>query len=346
MTGHTGFKGAWLALWLERLGAHVTGYALAPDTDPNLSSLLAPWANLESIIGDVGDAGALAVAIGTARPEIVFHMAAQALVRRGYSDPVGTFATNIQGTINLLEALGQSPDLQAIVVVTSDKCYANHGHGRPFVETDPLGGKDPYSASKAAQDIVAQAWHTGVYGGTGPALATARAGNVIGGGDWAEDRLLPDIFRAVARGETLQIRNPAATRPWQHVLEPLAGYMALAEALATQPEITPGALNFGPAQGDVIAVSAVVERVAGKLQEISSRTLDWSHDGGDHPAEAPALALDAALAAKTLGWRPRLGLEEALDWTAEWYLRRAEGEDARGLTSAQIAQFEAIADGS
>ncbi len=337
LTGHTGFKGAWLALWLERLGADVTGLALAPDTEPSLFRLLEPWPRLRSIIGDVRDADAVRTAVAAAAPEIVFHMAAQALVRRGYRDPAATVATNVLGTANVLEAARRSEGLRAVVVVTSDKCYENAGPGRAFVEDDPLGGRDPYSASKACQEIVAHAWRRSFFGGGGAALATARAGNVIGGGDWAEDRLLPDVFRALARDEPVRLRRHDATRPWQHVLEPLAGYLTLAATLADKGAAPP-ALNFGPDPDDVRPVAWVVERVLERWGDAPP----WQPAGEPGPAEAGDLTLDAGLANASLGWRPRLGVAEALDWTVEWHRGHAAGDDARALTLAQIERYERL----
>lgn len=231
VTGHTGFKGAWLCLWLERLGARVSALALAPDTSPSLYALLSPWAGADHRLGDIRDAGALAAQLGRAEPEIVVHLAAQALVRPSYDDPAATYATNVMGTVNLLEAVRQAPSVRAVLVITSDKVYANDGRGRAFAEHDRLGGADPYSSSKACAELVCASYAKSFLHDRGVALATARAGNVIGGGDWARDRLVPDFVRALDRGAPLQLRYPEATCPWQHVLEPLAGYLAFARAL-------------------------------------------------------------------------------------------------------------------
>lgn len=342
VTGHTGFKGAWLCAWLEKLGADVTGFALAPEPGANLFRSLSPWQGLASTIGDVRDRDALQMACAEANPEVVIHMAAQSLVRRGHRDPNGTFATNVQGTGNLLEALDACAGLQAILVITSDKCYRNDNSGRPFVETDPLGGLDPYSASKAAQETISIGWRRGLLENrdNAPRLATARAGNVIGGGDWSEDRILPDLFRAIERGEALEVRNPAATRPWQHVLDVLAGYLAYAEALAADTDRSlPGALNFGPSVPEAKPVQWLVERALDRVRNAGVEARDWQGVGNDGPAEAAALALDAGLAATSLGWRPRLTQEDAIDWTADWHARAASGTPARELVDTQIDQF-------
>ncbi len=337
LTGHTGFKGAWLALWLERLGAEVTGLALEPDAEPNLFRLLAPWRRLESIIGDIRSADTVREAVANAAPEVVFHLAAQSLVRRGYREPMATLAINVLGTAILLDALRDCADLRAVVVVTSDKCYENDASGRAFTETDRLGGRDPYSASKACQEIAAHAWRQSFYDRAGAALATARSGNVIGGGDWAEDRLLPDVFRALAAGTTLLLRHPNATRPWQHVLEPLAGYLMLAQTLAENgADAAPPALNFGPNRADVQPVASIAEKVV----ERWGGGIAWKNDPSPAPKEAPALVLDARLAARTIGWRPRLGLDEALDWVVEWQRGHAAGEAARKLTLVQIERYQ------
>ncbi|MCZ6586697.1 MAG: CDP-glucose 4,6-dehydratase [Alphaproteobacteria bacterium] len=345
VTGHTGFKGAWLALWLEHLGAEVCGYALAPEASPNLFDLLSDWHGLSSIIGDIRDRDALAIGCVFADPDVVFHLAAQSLVRRGHSDPQTTFSTNVQGTANLLGALDGCPGLRAIVVATSDKCYRNDGSGRPFVETDPLGGDDPYSASKAAQEMICHGWSRGLYQSRerAPRLATARAGNVIGGGDWAEDRVLPDLFRALARDEPVLLRNPQATRPWQHVLEPLHGYLAYAEQLVRDTERTlPTALNFGPDAGQSRTVAWLVDQAIGHLRAANEPVADWQNDAGASRPEASSLALDPSLANQVLGWRPVLSQEEGVAWSVEWYKRIGDGEPARDVSLEQIARYESL----
>ena len=345
VTGHTGFKGAWLALWLEHLGAEVCGYALAPEPGPSLFEGLAGWHGLNSVIGDIRDRDALTIGCSFADPDVVFHMAAQSLVRRSHADPQTTFSTNVQGTANLLCALDECPGLRAVVVVTSDKCYRNDGAGRPFVETDALGGDDPYSASKAAQEMVCHGWSRGLYQSRdrAPRLATARAGNVIGGGDWAEDRVLPDLFRAVASDQSVLLRNPNATRPWQHVLEPLNGYLAYAERLVRDTERSePTALNFGPDAGQSRTVAWLVDQAIGHLRAANKPVADWLTDNKASRPEAESLALDSSLARKVLGWRPLLSQEDGVAWAVEWYWRVGDGQSARDVSLEQIARYETL----
>lgn len=338
LTGHTGFKGAWLSLWLEALGAKVTGLSLAPATEPSLFAQLAPFACQCSILADIRDAAHVKQVVRRARPQIVIHMAAQSLVRRSYAETVGNFATNIMGTVYLLEALRDSNGLQAILVITTDKVYENVGDARAFIESDPLGGHDPYAASKAACEVVTASYARSFFADKGVAVATARAGNVIGGGDWAEDRIIPDLWRAVRAGEPLRLRNPQATRPWQHVLEPLAGYLAYAEKLAKGGD-APRALNFGPLPGDAMTVAEVVEIVLASLApEQGWETLETDTP---QPKEASHLALDPGLAMKSLKWRPRLSTAQALRWTAEWYRAFDAGADARALCRQQLQDYEA-----
>ncbi len=345
LTGQTGFKGAWLALWLESLGAEVRGFALPPEPG---SLALATGPVGESLHGDIRDAAALRGALLAFRPEVVLHLAAQALVRRSYREPVATFETNVMGSIHLLEAARHSPGLRAVVMVTTDKCYANQERPEPYREDEPLGGRDPYSASKAAMEIAVAAWRSSFLAAedvavatarTDVAVATARAGNVIGGGDWAEDRLLPDCIRALRAGESIAVRNPAATRPWQHVLEPLAGYLVLAEALWRDGASVAEAWNFGPTLADVQPVGQVVATVA-RL---------WGAGAAWHVAAAPGalheaglLAVDAGKARARLGWQPRLPLAQALEWTVEWYRQQAAGAAARDLMLADIARYAAL----
>lgn len=339
LTGHTGFKGAWLALWLERLGAEVGAVALAPDTDPSLFETLAPWSGLDGAVGDLRDPAVAAKAVADSRPEIVFHLAAQALVRRSYAEPATTFETNVTGTVNLLEAVRAASTVKAVVVVTSDKVYANDGAGRAFREDDPLGGGDPYSTSKACQDLVAAAYDKSFLAARGIRTGRARAGNVIGGGDWAADRLIPDFVRAMAAGKEIVVRNPDATRPWQHVLEPLAGYLDYAEAL-TIGDSAPEALNFGPGPEDIQSVRQVVEG----LVERWGHGAAWRHEKDGQVAEAALLTLDATRAAETISWRPRLDLRDALDWTVAWYRAAAAGDDIRTHSLDQIARYEELAE--
>jgi CDP-glucose 4,6-dehydratase len=339
LTGHTGFKGAWAALWLERLGATVTGFALAPETEPNLFALAQGGLSLESRIGDLADASAVAAAVEAADPEIVLHFAAQAIVRRSYESPVETFAANVMGTAHLLDALRRSEHLQSVLVVTSDKAYANRESGAPFTEADPLGGDDPYSASKAAAEMATNAWARSYFDAAGVAVACARAGNVIGGGDWAADRLIPDIWRADEAGRAPVLRYPDATRPWQHVLDPLAGYLSYAERLAGDAGgALPRALNFGPDDENGLPVAAIAER----MQDALGSTTGWRHDPAPQPPEKHILALNADAAKQALDWQPKLAIAEALAWTAEWYRVLAEGGDAAANTSAQIERYEAL----
>jgi len=338
VTGHTGFKGSWLCHWLLRLGASVTGLALAPDTEPSLFEQSRLGERLGSHLADVRDLAATRRAVADARPEIILHLAAQSLVRRSYADPVGTFATNVMGTAHILEAARTLDGLRAIVSVTSDKCYLAHADGAPHRETDPLGGAEPYSSSKACAELVTGAYRQ-AFLGTAPtavALASARAGNVIGGGDWAADRLVPDCVRAFTQGRPVALRNPDAIRPWQHVLEPLAGYLVLAERLWRDAQ-SAEAWNFGPDDRDARSVSAVVERVA----RAWGTQAGWTAQAGEHPHETAVLRLDSAKARARLGWRPRLTLDQALDWTVDWYRRNGAGEPAQHLVDAQIAAYEA-----
>ncbi|RDI54842.1 CDP-glucose 4,6-dehydratase [Microvirga subterranea] len=343
LTGHTGFKGSWLAFCLDRLGAEVFGFALTPETQPNLFTVLPRSQRLTSWIGDIQDEKALADAVETARPSIVIHMAAQALVRRSYRAPCDTVQANVTGTVNLLEALRGNDavmaELDAILVVTTDKVYRNAESGQPFQENSPLGGHDPYSASKAAAEILTESWARSFFTPAGVPVATARAGNVVGGGDWSEDRLIPDLWRAVKAGETAVLRNPAATRPWQLVLEPLYGYLGYIEAL-TGPRGSklPRALNFGPAAGDILTVSEASDIV---LTGLGSKR-GWALAEGAQPHEAAQLALDAGLAERTLGWRAKLDSREALRWSTEWYRAFDAGRDMANITSEQIDRYEAL----
>lgn len=338
LTGHTGFKGAWLTAWLHRLGAVVRGYALPPDTTPNLFDAAGIAARCDSIFGDIRQAADLAVAIDVFQPDIVLHLAAQALVQRSYQKPVATYETNVMGTIHLLEAVRQTPSVRAAVVVTTDKCYENREWIWAYREDEALGGHDPYSSSKACAEIVVSAWRRSFLQSDGAALASARAGNVIGGGDWAENRLIPDCIRAVASGAPILIRNPHATRPWQHVLEPLAGYLILAERLCTDGDAAAEAWNFGPAADDVEPVHFLADRVTALWGDDAR----WTSGGGEAGHEAGLLAVDAAKARARLGWRPKLRLPETLEWTVNWYKRHHTGTPADMLVTADIERYEAI----
>ncbi len=346
LTGHTGFKGSWLALWLAELGAEVTGYSLEPPSEPNLFEEAGVAGRIaESIHGDVRELDGVARTLERARPQTIFHLAAQSLVRRGYADPLETYSTNVLGTAVVLEAGRQVPELESVVVVTSDKCYDNLETSRGYRETDALGGRDPYSGSKGAAEIVTAAYRASFFSGpsssvpspaAGAGLASVRAGNVLGGGDWAEDRLVPDLLRGFAAGAPVPIRNPAAIRPWQHVLEPLSGYLEVAERAAAEPQVGAQAWNFGPDAEDERPVRWVAERLVAAWGEGAA----WRHDGGEHPHEAGYLKLDSTKARAELGWRPRLPLPEALGWVVDWHRSIAAGADAAELTVAQIRDFE------
>jgi len=340
LTGHTGFKGGWLALCLHRLGAQVTGYALEPPTRPSLFELAGVGGLVDSRIGDIRDLASLTAALKSARPEVVLHLAAQPLVLGGYSDPVGTYDTNVMGTVNLLQAIRSVDSVRAVVNVTTDKCYENDDSGRPFVESDPMGGVEPYGSSKACSELVTRAMTHSFYDPSrhaehGVAIATARAGNVVGGGDWGENRLLPDMMRAFAAGEPVLIRRPASTRPWQHVLDPLRGYLLLAQALVENGPAYGGGWNFGPEVAGARPVSWVVERCVGLWGTGAS----WRQDANPHPAEAELLQLNCSRARDMLGWRQCLSLDRTLELTVEWYRRvTMEDADAAQHCYAQIEQ--------
>lgn len=337
VTGHTGFKGSWLALWLASLDARVFGYALQPPTTPSLWQFVEGHAGITSTAADVRDAVALAGAIADCRPEIVFHLAAQSLVRASYEDPVGTYATNVMGTVHLLEALRRVPGVRAVVNVTSDKCYENREWVWGYRENEAMGGHDPYSSSKGCAELVTAAYRASFFDGTtgGTAIASARAGNVIGGGDWATDRIVPDIVRAAIGGQPALVRNPDAIRPWQHVLEPLAGYLLLAEHLCKQPLESAGAWNFGPSDADAVTVESIANTIVG----IWGPPAAWMSESGPRPHEAHVLKLDSAKARGFLGWRPRLGLGAAIEWTVQWYQSQAQGGDAKALSLGQIERY-------
>lgn len=341
VTGHTGFKGGWLSLWLTRLGANVAGYALAPPTEPSLFALTRLDQKMESVIGDIRDAERLTRAVREFEPQIVFHLAAQPLVRYSYADPIETFEVNALGTAHLLEALRRAPSARAIVIVTSDKCYENREWPWAYRENEAMGGFDPYSASKGCAELVAASFRNSYFATAdhptrGAALATARAGNVIGGGDWAADRLVPDILRALERGETAQIRFPRAVRPWQHVLEPLAGYLTLAERLWSEGAPFAEAWNFGP---DPSGERTVAE-IADALCRAYGEGAGWTKSGGDEPHEAHLLKLDSAKARSRLGWRPQWSIFEALEAIVDWESRRRRGEDVATTSLAQIDAYE------
>ncbi|MDB5858950.1 MAG: NAD-dependent epimerase/dehydratase [Ramlibacter sp.] len=331
VTGHTGFKGSWLALWLQSLGAELTGVALPPATEPSHWDLLG--LDLPSHAIDIRDAAALQAMLRQARPEIVFHLAAQALVRPSYDDPLGTWSTNVMGTANVLEACRQAGGVRAIVVVTTDKCYENEERPAGYRENDRLGGHDPYSASKAGAELVAASYARAFFQAPGaPLLATARAGNVVGGGDWAQDRLIPDLVRAVGAGAPLEIRSPAATRPWQHVLDSLSGYLLLGQRLLAGDAAATGAWTFGPGPEANMTVAGVL----GRMRELWP-ALAWRQTAQPQPHEAKLLYLDSAKARAGLGWRTAWSLEQTLAATAQWY--QAHQATGRVTSRAQLDQY-------
>jgi CDP-glucose 4,6-dehydratase len=332
LTGHTGFKGSWLALWLQQLGAQLSGLALTPATQPNLFEAAGVAQGMDSRLGDVRDLAAVQAAVHQWQPELVIHMAAQALVRPSYADPVSTYATNVMGTVHVLEAARQLGSPPAVLVVTTDKCYENREWPWGYRESEPMGGHDPYSNSKGCAELVAASYRASF----GLRVATARAGNVIGGGDWSPERLIPDVLAAWQRGEPVRLRNPAAIRPWQHVLEPLRGYLLLAEQVLQGRALE--AWNFGPRDDDAQPVQAVVERLAAHWGEGAH----WQRDEGQHPHEAHYLKLDISKARAGLAWAPKLSLDGALQRTADWARGHTQGIPARDLCLAQITQYESL----
>lgn len=342
ITGHTGFKGSWLCLWLQSMGAHVVGYALNPPTDPCLFEVARVGDGMTSVIGDVRDLESFQAALSEHQPEVVFHMAAQPLVRHSYEHPVETYATNVMGTVHMLDAVRHTDSVQAVVSITSDKCYKNVEWVWGYRETDALGGHDPYSSSKGCAELVIDAFRNSYFSANDKraqtvALASTRAGNVIGGGDWAKDRLIPDIVRAFMEGRPVVIRSPNAIRPWQHVLEPLNGYLTLAEHLWADGSKYAQAWNFGPDDEESKTVSWIVKHL--------SSTWDgahWEIDGADHPHENTYLKLDCSKAKNLLGWAPKLRLATTLEWITEWYRAYQRKEDMRALTEEQILQFEKL----
>ena len=336
VTGHTGFKGGWLSLWLQALGARVVGYSLPPPTTPSLFAVAGVADGMRSVEGDVRELESLAAALSEARPEVVFHLAAQAIVRTGYEEPVETYATNVMGTCHLLEAARRCPSVRAVVVVTSDKCYADTGERTAHAEDDPMGGHDPYSSSKGCAELLSAAYRLSFLSldeqRSAIQVATARAGNVIGGGDWGDHRLVPDVVRAVAGGEPVRVRSPQAVRPWQHVVNPLSGYLLLAEELCRRGAEVAEAWNFGPGEEDCRPVSWLVDRVTRRWGDGAS----WRSEA--HPGfhETSFLMLDCAKARQRLGWRPPVGLESAVDWLVDWYRLHEMGGDVRALTLEQI----------
>ncbi|WP_436318207.1 CDP-glucose 4,6-dehydratase [Variovorax boronicumulans] len=336
ITGHTGFKGSWLALWLHRLGAEVHGYALAPPTPTNLFSAARVAEVLKrNFIADVRDGEFLRDTVRVIAPDIVFHLAAQPLVRQSYREPVETYATNVMGTVHLLEAVRSCESVRVVVNVTTDKCYDNREWVWGYREGEALGGTDPYASSKACAELVSAAYRASFLAAADVALATARAGNVIGGGDWADDRLVPDFFRAAQDGRTLEVRYAGATRPWQHVLEPLSGYLQLAEHLAGRDPRFADAWNFGPADRDAITVRGLLDRLVQKMPQTQ-----WHETHESTPHEASYLKLDSSKARSMLGWVPRWGLDEALNQTVAWHQAWVAGADMHAVSLAQIDAYE------
>ncbi len=338
VTGHTGFKGSWLSLWLQEMGATVTGYSLPPPTNPSLFEMAAVGEKMRSITGDVRDLPALSEAMKNAQPDIVLHMAAQPLVRLSYKIPVETYATNVMGTVNCLEAVRHTPSVRAVVVITTDKCYENKEWVWGYRENEPMGGHDPYSNSKGCAELVVSAYRRSFFHTPGCAqIASARAGNVIGGGDFADDRLVPDIVRATQSRTTLEIRHPEATRPWQHVLEPLSGYLSLAEKLySTDGSKFAEGWNFGPHESDAWPVKRVVE---GIFSTWNTANISVQFGTPTEVHEAKWLALDVSKARHGLGWTPCLPLTEGLQWTAEWYHAYLKKKNVREITIEQINAF-------
>lgn len=334
LTGHTGFKGSWLSLWLQAMGAELKGLALEPPTTPSLFVEANVAQGMVSQIGDIRDYDTVLKAVAEFKPEIVIHMAAQPLVRYSYKNPIETYATNVMGTVHLLEAIRQTGTTKVVVNVTTDKCYENKEWVWGYREDEPMGGFDPYSSSKGCSELVTAAYRRSYFAETSIALASARAGNVIGGGDWAEDRLVPDILRAFENNQPVVIRNPNSTRPWQHVLEPLSGYLTLAEKLWNEPKSYAEGWNFGPKDEDAKPVGWIVERMASKWGDAS-----WRIDDGDHPHEANYLKLDISKAKQRLSWAPRWDLDSALNQIVQWHQSWLVKADVRTLTLAQINQY-------
>ena len=337
VTGHTGFKGAWLTLWLHSMGARVVGFSRDVPTQPSFYELAGVTDDAQSVSGDVADAETLVAVVTDFRPEVVFHLAAQSLVRRSYHDPMETYRTNVLGTVNILDAVRRTDSVRTVVCATSDKCYENRGWDWGYREIDPLGGADPYSSSKACADLVVSAYRSSYFDvhPTETAVSSVRAGNVIGGGDWAEDRLVPDLMRAVSDDRVLRLRNPLAERPWQHVLDCLSGYLLLAERSAEDPALA-GAWNFGPDPDGSRSVQDVVSALLNRLGRSDLAAV--TEASTFH--EQPLLSLDSTKAKRRLGWYPRLGLEVALTLTAQWYAASASGADVRAVSLEQLAEFQ------
>ena len=333
VTGHTGFKGGWLSLWLHELGAEVTGFALPPPTDPSFFEQVRLGELVKHIEGDVSDLDAVEAAVTSSRPEVVFHLAAQPLVRHSYDHPIETYATNVMGTVHILDACRRAESVRAIVAVTSDKCYENREWVWPYRESDRMGGHDPYSSSKGAAELVIAAYRRSFFE-TGARVASVRAGNVIGGGDWADDRLIPDIIRAMLSGDRPLIRSPNSIRPWQHVMEALNGYLLVGERLLEGRDEFASGWNFGPLEDDARPVGWIVERL---LEMWGAR--GWDRAKLPQPHEATQLKLDCSKARAALGWQPRLTLEKSLKKVVEWHQGLAAGSDAREITVQQLREY-------
>lgn len=339
LTGHTGFKGGWLSLWLQAMGAQVKGFALTPSTSPSFFDVARVGDNMVSEIGDIRDAAVLHQSVADFAPEIFIHMAAQPLVRLSYDDPVGTYATNVMGTVNCLEAARKTSSIRAIVVVTTDKCYENKEWPWGYREDEPMGGYDPYSSSKGCAELVCSAYRRSFFSAPGAAaLASGRAGNVIGGGDWSPDRLIPDIMHAFEKDEAVRIRNPLSTRPWQHVLEPLSGYLRLAEALWHSGQAVAQGWNFGPRDEDAQSVEWIVDRMIALWQG----TARWERDDAFHPHEARYLKLDISKARQVLHWEPRWHLEDVLSRIVRWQKSFIAGDDMQAISLREIADYAAL----
>jgi CDP-glucose 4,6-dehydratase len=341
LTGHTGFKGSWLSLWLQSMGAKVIGYALTPPTNPSLFEVANVSLGMTSIIGDIRDLATLQKVFAEHQPEIVIHMAAQPLVRYSYLEPVETYSTNVMGTVNLLEAIRQTKSVKAVVNVTTDKCYENREWAWGYRENEAMGGFDPYSSSKGCAELVTAAYrnsyfHPEKYHEHGVAIATGRAGNVIGGGDWAEDRLIPDTMRAIVSGRPVSIRNPHSIRPWQHVLEPLSGYLLLAQRLYEEGPAFAEAWNFGPNDDDAKPVDWILDKLTNTWGDGAS----WQLDKGDHPHEAHYLKLDCSKAKSRLQWHPKWSLATAIEEICVWHKAHTAGADMQALCLNQIKQYE------
>jgi len=343
ITGHTGFKGSWLSLWLQTLDAKVVGYSLPPPTFPNLFDLADVGKGMVTVTGDIRDLTRLKTVVAEHRPDVIFHMAAQSLVRHSYAFPVETYSVNVMGTVNVLEAVRQVEGVPVVVLITSDKCYINSKGISRYREDHPMGGRDPYSSSKGCAELVVSAYRDSYFcSDIGPhpraSLATTRAGNVIGGADWAKDRLIPDIVIAFMNNCPAMIRQPDAIRPWQFVLEPLDGYLTLAEKLWAHGSAFAKAWNFGPSDGGMRPVSSIADH----LVSLWGNGAQWVLDSADHPYEDRCLLVDSSQARRLLGWETKLPLHTALQWTVEWYLAYQQNKDVRHLSEAQIARFESI----